>query len=176
MQNKNNSTNLTREYIKQAMLELLAKTSVDKISITDLVARAGVSRTAFYRNFSSKDDLIEELILELIDILSISNPNILKSYSIDEWEEIYAGIRSKKKELLLITKASVENIGIINHKNIFSKEIIKINSDYTYTQTAFHGALNSIITKWVLSDMKESDREIAEITYSIFHNDFNDVK
>lgn len=164
-------TNLTREYIKVAMLELLAKTSAEKISITDLVKRAGVSRTAFYRNYSSKDELIEDLVLELISTLSIFNPMDIYHFSISEWEDVFKGIRSKRKEINLITKASVENISILNHNAILPKEITKRNMAATYQEAAIRGATNHIITKWILSDMKESDKEMAKITYQIFHKE-----
>lgn len=161
-------TNLTKSYIKEAMLELLAKTSVDNISITDLVKRAGVSRTAFYRNYSSKDELIEDLVIEFLEAISIKNPKDIMKYSIEDFENIFSSIRKEKKEVSLITRASLENIGIINHNNIFSKEMDKRNVE-SYKDAAIRGSLNYIITKWILSDMKESDKEMATITYNIFH-------
>ncbi len=63
---------LTKTYIKTAMLELLSKQSYDKISITELVKRAGVSRTAFYRNYASRDELIDDLVKDKADILTDS--------------------------------------------------------------------------------------------------------
>ena len=41
---------LTREAIETALLQLLEKKKLTKISISELVKRAGVSRAAFYRN------------------------------------------------------------------------------------------------------------------------------
>ena len=58
---------LTKTYIKTAMLELLSKQSYDKISITELVKRAGVSRTAFYRNYTSRDELIDDLVKDILN-------------------------------------------------------------------------------------------------------------
>ena len=42
---------LTREAIETALLQLLEKKELAKISISELVKRAGVSRAAFYRNY-----------------------------------------------------------------------------------------------------------------------------
>ena len=45
---------LTREAIETALLQLLEKKDLTKISISELVKRAGVSRAAFYRNMVPK--------------------------------------------------------------------------------------------------------------------------
>src|SRR3712207_8891074 len=56
------SRRLTREAIEIALLSLLEKKPLGHITISELVARAGVSRNAFYRNYSSKEDILECLL------------------------------------------------------------------------------------------------------------------
>lgn len=48
----------TRQLVCEAFVALLADTPYHKITVTQLIARAGVSRTAFYNNFKSIDDVI----------------------------------------------------------------------------------------------------------------------
>ena len=50
---------LTREAIETALLQLLEKKELAKISISELVKRAGVSRAAFYRNYDSKEEILQ---------------------------------------------------------------------------------------------------------------------
>ena len=45
---------ITRESIEISLLQLLEKKDFKKITISELVERAGVSRAAFYRNYLSK--------------------------------------------------------------------------------------------------------------------------
>ena len=52
---------LTREAIETALLQLLEKKELTKISISELVKRAGVSRAAFYRNYDSKEEILESV-------------------------------------------------------------------------------------------------------------------
>lgn len=52
---------LTREAIETALLQLLEKKDLAKISISELVKRAGVSRAAFYRNYDSKEEILESV-------------------------------------------------------------------------------------------------------------------
>lgn len=50
---------LTRESIETALLFLLEKKDMRHISISELVRKAGVSRNAFYRNYKSKEEILE---------------------------------------------------------------------------------------------------------------------
>ena len=44
--------------ITNALLELMKTEPYEKISITDIVAKAGLSRVTYYRHFSSKEDVL----------------------------------------------------------------------------------------------------------------------
>lgn len=50
---------LTKESIETALLFLLEKKDLKHISISELVQKAGVSRNAFYRNYKSKEEILE---------------------------------------------------------------------------------------------------------------------
>lgn len=49
----------TRFYITQALFKLMADYEYEKISVTDIVEKAGVGRATFYRYFKRKEDVIE---------------------------------------------------------------------------------------------------------------------
>lgn len=56
----NKETNqLTKEAIETALLFLLEKKEIRHISVAELVRKAGVSRNAFYRNYKSKEEILE---------------------------------------------------------------------------------------------------------------------
>lgn len=58
-QSNKESNQLTRESIETALLFLLEKKDMAQISISELVKKAGVSRNAFYRNYKSKEEILE---------------------------------------------------------------------------------------------------------------------
>ena len=65
--NKKQETNaFVRECITKALLQLMDKKPISDITITELVERAGVARVSFYRNFTSKENVIEEYLILLI--------------------------------------------------------------------------------------------------------------
>lgn len=57
---------LCRQSIETALIELLEDKPLDQISISQLVAKAGVSRNAFYRNYRSKEDILKQRLDQLI--------------------------------------------------------------------------------------------------------------
>lgn len=54
-----------KEYIQEALVELLKKQSIKDISITDLTEKAGIARSTFYRYYSSLDEVIDDYILAI---------------------------------------------------------------------------------------------------------------
>ena len=48
----------TRYYIEQALFKLMNEYEFEKISVTDIVNKAGVGRATFYRYFKRKEDII----------------------------------------------------------------------------------------------------------------------
>ena len=54
------SNQITRESIETALLFLMEKKELSKISVSELVKKAGVSRNAFYRNYKSKEEILEK--------------------------------------------------------------------------------------------------------------------
>ncbi|MBR3486231.1 MAG: helix-turn-helix transcriptional regulator, partial [Clostridia bacterium] len=61
---------VTRECMKTALVKLLNEKDLPRISVTEIVTAAGVSRPAFYRNYSSKEDLLEDVIASVKELLS----------------------------------------------------------------------------------------------------------
>ena len=58
LQQSNEEANrLTRECLRIAVLQLSGSKSFDAMTVTEVAKRAGVSRTAFYRNYDSMEEL-----------------------------------------------------------------------------------------------------------------------
>ena len=71
---------VTRECLQTALIQLMSQKPFEKITITELVRRSGVSRTAFYRNYESKEEILNEVCRSFIDSLSdsFSDPTFQK--------------------------------------------------------------------------------------------------
>ena len=77
-QNHNKRTRFTRMCIGEAVFALMDKKEYEKIKVSDIVKRAGVSRVTFYHYYETKEDALTDFfheivagyILSLIHILS----------------------------------------------------------------------------------------------------------
>lgn len=68
---------LTKECLQLALVDLMAEKPFEKITVTELVLKSGVSRQSFYRNYESKEDILKDLhqgmedaVMEIADDVS----------------------------------------------------------------------------------------------------------
>ena len=57
MSNKE-SNRMTRECLQTALITLMGQKPFEKITISEIVRKSGVSRTAFYCNYDTKEDIL----------------------------------------------------------------------------------------------------------------------
>ncbi len=150
--------------ISKALLEMMAENELDQISITDLVSKANVSRTAFYRYYTSKEDVIKVLSKNLSENQMKECPGEL--YLKDKYAYfnlLFAFFRKNKELFLAIKNAYSLNNYIISDLKLFD---FKGMTKLSYSEAAAYGEMIMIILKWLSSGMEESDDEMAQICVS----------
>ncbi|WP_321395951.1 TetR/AcrR family transcriptional regulator [Emcibacter sp.] len=64
----------TRNALRKALLELLEEKSIDKISVREIVAAAGVGYNTFFRHYTDKDFILQDIAAEEIrKLVSLSS-------------------------------------------------------------------------------------------------------
>ncbi len=56
--NNEESNYVTREAIRDALYLLMKRKSFQEIKISKIIERSGVSRSAFYRNYKTKEEIL----------------------------------------------------------------------------------------------------------------------
>ena len=59
------SNMFTKECIRTALLSLMAIKIFEQITVTEIIKKAGVSRGGFYRNYQSKEEVLQEICEDL---------------------------------------------------------------------------------------------------------------
>ena len=92
--NKRNLENkiITKDALINALFILLKDNNINNIKIVELVKKAGVSRTAFYRNYHNTEEVLLDGINTLIDEII----NSLKKNKITTWETILEILKKYK--------------------------------------------------------------------------------
>lgn len=67
----------SKEDIRRAARELFSQFGVDKVSMTDIARKAGVSQATIYNNFGSKEALVREFVMTAVEQLASRAQEIL---------------------------------------------------------------------------------------------------
>lgn len=119
---------IIKECIFEAYLQLLEEQKSDSISITEITERAGVSRVSYYRNYSSKFDIIEDYLKDYVNYYYKSNNIIIEN--IDFNQNLYHTLeicRNNKRLFKLLFEVGVQ---LKNIKTISEKTYNQVSSKY----------------------------------------------
>lgn len=164
------SNQLTRECLRTALMKLMEQKKFEQISVTDIVKKSGVSRTAFYRNYGTKEELIAEITNEVTEALthSIMNQDFKKNPR--EWYESSLQYVSDNRDVInLLLKADMFKESILGKESFFDKALLLESAEEHYRYTALQGALVMVLLKWFSSGMQESIQFMAEQCESLHY-------
>lgn len=155
----------TKHYIVQALFRLMGEYEFDKISITDIVKKAGVGRATFYRHYKSKEDVIFYYFEHHTREFMFSRrfyPRCRTDY-VAQVTDILTLFKKEKGKFQLIRRAHLEYI-YLDYLNgsmcgMFEKEF---PSENKYVPYGYAGMLFNISMAWLDSDCTEEIGTLAE--------------
>ena len=172
----NKETNrLTREAICTALVLLMKEESFNKISITDIVRRAGVSRTAYYSNYSSKQEILYDLVDSLISevnqkLLPYTDERTGKAKQPRIFIKVMFEVFYEQQNIYKTLYNAHFNHIILDRLNDSMLSHLKDRSDENIYRIYFNaGALYNVFSKWIQSDLSKTIDEMTEICLTIYH-------
>lgn len=172
----NKETNrLTREALCTALVLLIRERPFTKITITDLVQRAGVSRTAYYSNYSSKEeiliDLVDSLIFEINQcLLPYTDENTGKAKEPETFIHKLFQLLLKRRDIYQTLIDANFSYIILDRLNDSMISSLLDQSDETMYQIYFNaGALYNVFTKWIQSGCSKTVKEMTQICLTIYN-------
>lgn len=164
---------ITRESLLGALIELWETKPYERITVTELTQRAGVSRMAFYRNYGSKDEIVAEhvraLFLDYTERVERKGSTSLVDYAVSFFAYIAANEHFMRKALAAgFDWALLETI----EDSVGSERALRIKD---VDMTRFHdahlrhfvaGGYLNVLKEWLAGGMAETPQEIGELTTS----------
>ena len=155
----------TKHYIVQALFRLMADYSYEKISIIDIVKKAGVGRATFYRYFKSKEDVIK-FYFEHNRIQFVFNqhyfPRCKKDYETIAAQALTM-FQNNKQLFKLLKNANLEYLYLEYINANFSETFSKEYSDRSpYEPYIYAGMLFNVSMKWLEDDCKEPVESLSK--------------
>jgi len=167
---KGNSSHL-KVCISQSLVLLLKDKPIDKIPVLDIVEKAGVNRSTYYRNFGSKSEVIRFYYAHLLDTyLTTLQPEIsAKEY----FSGMFRTFLAEKETLLLLDRYHLSYL-LLDEMNTRIPQIFGDDSDSVYSlYSNYHigGVFNSF-RYWLREDMATSPEMLAEKCLMFLPGDF----
>lgn len=156
----------TKECICTALLSLMATEIFDQITVTAIINRAGVSRGGFYRNYKSKEDVLEEICEDIFQyILDFMTGHDLYDNPKKWYEDLFRSIAENAEIFQLLIKAQVpRNIVLKFDEGLILQKLQKDDSPMErYRAAAIGRALTEVVVIWFRNGMQESTEEMAEM-------------
>ena len=158
------SNRLTRECIEAALILLMKENSFQSISITDIIRKAGVSRSAYYRNYSSREDILTNIFNRaaetIVNALSMElvAQNIINSYRI-----LFEKVLEIRPLFEIIQMAGLTDKFqmAVNEKYL---QAIDVESAVEYYRVlSWIGSIFNIIFGWMQRGNQETPEQMAHI-------------
>ena len=171
----------SKQDIKEALTLLLQEYHFEEISISQLTKKAGINRSTFYLHYVDKYDMMEQLKEETIAHLKhflvkqdLSNQaTILQAliYLKSDYDFIRAISENPYVDFKQAIKDFVwEVIQSLPKIKQHLENFYQIPADYA--REVYLASVESIISRWIITGIKESPKEITQIIMQI--SDFGD--
>ena len=157
------SKKLTRESIVTALVLLFAEKPYEKITVTDIAKKAGVSRTAFYSNFENKEEVVKEFGKNVISELT-------GFFSGERYDgdgrtlllDVFNAIKQNPERSKLLF-GSKQIVYVLMGGGTVLDSLMPADGKFgVYNVLATEAALKKVIVEWFRRGMIESPEEMAD--------------
>ncbi len=170
MRRKNTTKYMMKQYISESLLLLMENKRYSDISIEEITQKAGVNRSTYYRNFSSKEEVIKFFIEEIMNAF-IENYSNMKSKSLFTYlNSLFEYFYKFKAQLILIYQNELFYVALEVFNRIFEKQQPQKFSDNKELYGLYYhiGGIYNFFILWLTHGMIEPPEELTQIAMAIF--------
>lgn len=177
--NNQESNQLTRECLQTALMQLLQSKSLQSITITELVKKAGVSRTAFYRNYNSKEAILDEFSNDLLNqIYSTMLKGIISDNSRPVFLQFFETLKDQRDNITLLFNSGVISNWVNRIDQYLKQHHPQLTLKNRYFLLGWAGMMQNILLVWYENGTVEGPDEMADFCYQLSrdlaqHNNIN---
>ena len=123
----NSASAHTKKLIRDQFIQLLhEKNSIDKVNVTELVARAQISRSTFYAHYNSvaavADDLRDETLKEFFQKVEVQRPEDVDNY----FQQIFNYVKANDDFLRLLMSSTQVVTMALHMSDIYKRKLYEL--------------------------------------------------
>lgn len=158
--------------LSDAVYQLLQTCTMDSLSISELVASAGISRSTFYRYFLDKYDLVNTLHLRVLEAtLFLYFEGASFRDAVHQTWDVFT--RHKRYYQNALASGDINSLGnfIFNQTDLFYRQVldragIKMTKQQTRILRQYAFGSVALMSEWILGNMSESLEEYMQASLS----------
>ena len=163
-----NKAEYSKRSMAEALLHLMETEDYDRITIQQIVDEAGVSRMAFYRNFETKDQILQYYVDRITDEF-VRDAHMKEKYDnaemLDYFIAIFRHLTSQRKLSSLLIHAGKFDLVRGEFERILSYRAKDHKDLYRYHFLG--GGICSIYYAWLVSGCEESVEELTDMILQV---------
>ncbi len=168
----NKIKNLSKTELLRSLLSLMMEQEYKEISITSICNHSGFSRQTFYRHYTSKDEIIHNYLISLMEDLYESIRNLEDKTAetiLLEFINLWSSHRYLTRSLIHSNSPYISLPLMIDfiEKSSIHKMILPPSSTEIFLYF-YAGGLYSCIRHWIESNYHLSERELVQQILSVF--------
>ena len=163
--NHNKRTRFTRMCIGESIFLLMDTKDYDKIKISDIVKKSGVSRMTFYHDYETKEDALTDYFHEIVAgyIRDCRTKDVGKFHDMSSVVHALNYFDQYAVFILKLVHAKLHYIIIDAMNDYMQKRIMPRYAIPAYELYFYGGALLNVFLKWEEDGKYESAEEIAQV-------------
>lgn len=151
-----------KDYITQALILLMAEKPFGEIHISEITTKAGVNRASFYRNFSSKEDILHQYLRRQFDehFQAIALAGQLR-HTRDIFVNIFAFLKNCEQMLFVLYDQDFSHLLLDFIKDCCGARAEQDN-DLAYKNALIMGVVFGAVDEWIRRGCVQSPDEMAD--------------
>jgi AcrR family transcriptional regulator len=178
----------SKKWIMESLIDLMNHKNFQDITVDKLTEHAGLGRKTFYRNFNSKEDVLNAYLNNLINqfVIHLSSVDVItpkialfELFTLCEKNQSFLlGLKRSKMLGYLLEEWNATLPGIhdlmLDKIPNFPNSNSKIALEYTLAFNA--GGVWNVLVKWVNTGMQQTPEELTEIVMKLVEFDMVQLK
>ncbi|MBS9337001.1 TetR/AcrR family transcriptional regulator [Fructobacillus parabroussonetiae] len=165
-----------KDQIVTGLFKELAERPLSEIPVASLIKTAGVARASYYRNFDSKEAILNFYLDRVLGKTEEPDEDTIWTRPAiqENLEEIFQRFEEEKEHFILLFQSGLASYAFDYFSSFADRN--GINSPFPwadqYKLPFYSGALTAVLYHWLKSGTKESTTELAELFISFLPDAF----